>query len=184
MLALNQPPGRGRRFAFMHWPNYRAADWNAVVRAVTPALPATPVLIMGSDRDEGAIEAARANARRAGVAEHVTLQCRPISAIEPPALPGWVVTNPPYGLRTGPPGRRPERGPRGRSPLRGLYAALGDVLRARCPNWSVALLCPDEELIRATGLAFDPARALHTLNGGLRVTLWQARTPPAPAPGR
>jgi putative N6-adenine-specific DNA methylase len=149
-----------------------------VARAATPALPATPVLIMGSDRDEGAVEAARANARRAGVAEHVTLQCRPFSAIEPPALAGWVVTNPPYGLRTGPPGRRPERGWRGRSPLRGLYAALGDVLRARCPGWSVAVLCPDEELVYATGLSFDPARALHTLNGGLRVTLWQGRTPP------
>ncbi|MBL8058427.1 MAG: hypothetical protein JNK29_17110 [Anaerolineales bacterium] len=187
LLALNLPPGRGRRFAFMNWPGFQAAEWQAVARAATPALPATPVLIMGSDRDEGAIEAARANARRAGVAEHVTLQCRPFSAIEPPNLSGWVVTNPPYGLRLGPSEREPARGRPERSPLRRLYSALGEVLRERCPAWQVAMLTADPELAWATGLGFDPARAVHTLNGGLRVTLWRGRTPPLsppPAVGR
>lgn len=176
LMALNVPPGRGRRFAFMHWPGYQPAEWDAVVRAAHPALPANRLVLMASDRDEGAVEAARANARRAGVAEHITFQQRAFSEIEPPDTPGWVVSNPPYGLRTAARGRK---GPS----VRGLYSALGAVLRERCPGWRVALLCPDEGLIRATGLSFDPSRSLATVNGGLAVTLWQGVIPAAPQRG-
>ncbi|MBP7693134.1 MAG: class I SAM-dependent RNA methyltransferase [Anaerolineales bacterium] len=189
LLALNIPPGRGRRFAFMQWPGYQAGAWDALLRAANAVLPKAPLVIMASDRDEGAVEAARSNARRAGVIEHITFQCRAFSDIEPPDTPGWVITNPPYGLRIAP--RAEARGrswedSRRPSPVRGLYSALGDVLRERCPGWQVALLSPDEQLIRATGLSFDPNRSLTTINGGLRVTLWlgrvpdQARTPPPP----
>lgn len=181
LLALNLPAGRGRRFAFMRWPNYQAAAWDAVNRAAAPPAPNTPLTLMGSDRDEGAVEATRANARRAGVAEYVTAQHRAFSDIEPPDTPGWVITNPPYGVRLEPAGRR-DRGGAGRDDrrpptMRGLYAALGDVLRERCPGWQIALLGPDQGLAYATGLSFDPSRAVQTLNGGLKVTLWQGRIP-------
>ena len=88
--------------------------------------------IRGSDRDAGAIEAARANAEAAGVGSDIAFEQRTISDFEPPPGMGWIVCNPPYGVRL-----------RGGGDLRDLYARFGAVLRRRCPGWRVALLCAD-----------------------------------------
>ena len=85
-----------------------------------------------------------------------------ILALEAPPGPGWIVTNPPYGVRVS----------EGRD-LRNLYAQLGKTLRARCPGWHVALLAGDPRLARVSGLRFDERRSLRLVNGGLRVTLLQ-----------
>jgi putative N6-adenine-specific DNA methylase len=131
--------------------------------ARSAASPAGAAAIAGSDRDAGAVAAARANAARAGVADAVEFALRSVSDLAPPAGPGLVVSNPPYGVRVGK-----------RGPLRDLYARLGEVLRARCPGWRVALLCGDD-LWRCTGLPLSPARALR--NGGLPVALVRGRVP-------
>jgi putative N6-adenine-specific DNA methylase len=158
LLAKKIPPGRDRRFAFMNWPNFDPGGWRALhgVTRGTP-MPAFPKLI-ASDRDAGAIRAAQANAERAGVADCIDFSCRPLSAIEPPPVPGWVVTNPPYGVRVS-----------ARGDLRNLYAQIGKVLRSGCPGWNVAILCNSISLLRNTGLTFDQSIPLS--NGGLRVKL-------------
>jgi putative N6-adenine-specific DNA methylase len=157
LMARNLAPGRSRRFAFMDWPNFDAKMLGALLVGARHASPLPPIL--ASDRDAGAIESARANAERAGVAGCIEFSRRAVSAIEPPPGPGWVVTNPPYGVRVS----------SGRD-LRNLYAQFGNVLRTRCPGWHVAVLCGSEQLIRSTGLKFDEAR-LSLVNGGLKVKL-------------
>ena len=92
----------------------------------------------------------------------IEFSCRPISAIDPPEGPGWVVTNPPYGVRLGT-----------NKDLRKLYTQFGKVLRAKCPGWQVEMLCSSAELLRATGLKFD--RGIQTRNGGLKVRLVRGR---------
>lgn len=162
LLARGIPPGRSRRFAFMDWPGFDAAAWGELLAGVRDSsAPAAP-RIMASDRDAGAVRAARANAARAGVADAVEFSCRAVSAVEPPPGPGWIVTNPPYGARL-----------KGSGDLRDLYARFGEVLRSKCPGWRAAVFCADARLLRATGLEFD-AR-LSTMNGGLRVRLESAR---------
>jgi putative N6-adenine-specific DNA methylase len=164
MLALGVAPGRQRRFAFMDWPDFDAALWNKLLTAADDqqqrqtAAMAGRLHIQASDRDAGAIALALANAARAGVADAVEFTCRPVSAIEPPATPGWVVSNPPYGVRVGAGGD-----------LRNLYAQLGKVLRGRCPGWHVALLCNDRRLLGQMGLALDTS--LGMVNGGISVIL-------------
>jgi len=172
LLALRLAPGRNRRFAFMDWPAYDAAEWQRLLsEAAAGAKEAGPLLI-GSDRDEGAIEAARANAERAGVAHAVRFERRTISELEAAAGPGWVVSNPPYGVRL--------RGSTRRGPdLRNLYAQLGKVLRERCPGWQVALLSANDRLAQATGLRFDEGRSVALVNGGLPVRMVRARVPMA-----
>jgi len=114
--------------------------------------------IMGSDRDAGAIRAAQANAERAGLAGSIEFSARAISAIDPPPGPGWVVTNPPYGVRVSQ-----------TKDLRNLYARFGKVMRAKCPGWRVTMVCDKVQLIRNTGLDFD--QGIPTMNGGLKVRL-------------
>jgi putative N6-adenine-specific DNA methylase len=122
------------------------------------------VPIQASDRDAGATAAARANAERAGVAGDVEITTRPLSAVEPPPGPGWLVTNPPYGVRVGDVDR-----------LRNLYAQLGKVARARCPEWTLALLSASRELERQVGMPFE--EAFHTANGGIPVRLVVGQVP-------
>jgi len=167
LLARRVPPGLRRSFALEKWPSFDPGDLRAAVaRAEDRILPRAPVPIVGADRDAGAIEAATGNAARAGVPEDIVFRRAAISALEPPPGPGVIVTNPPYGVRVG----------RSRD-LRDLYARLGQVLRRRCPGWSVALLSARAELAAQTGL--DLSTALSTTNGGIRVRLLTGSVPAA-----
>lgn len=147
-----------RSYAFESWAEHDAGLWARVVeRARSEILPGAPVPIIGSDRDAGAIEAAHSNAARAGVAADIELSERTLSAAAPPSLPGgWLVTNPPYGLRVGE-----------RDRLRNLYAALGRFGRERLPGWTIAYLSADPRLDAQTGIALE--EAVRTRNGGIPV---------------
>ncbi len=166
LLARRLAPGRGRRFAFMDWPGFDAARWSQILADAEAAVLAAGPAIGASDRDAGAIEAARANADAAGVALDIALACRPISDFEPPPGTGWIVSNPPYGVRL-----------RGGGDLRDLHARFGSVLRSRCPGWRVALLCGDRRLVSASGLPLEPAASWR--NGGLRVEVFTGVVPGA-----
>lgn len=169
LLARKLAPGRGREFAFMHWPGFDAARFAAMLAQADAAALATAPAIGASDRDAGAIEAARANADAAGVALDVAFACRAISDFEPPPGTGWIVSNPPYGVRL--------RG--GRGDLRDLHARFGGVLRRRCPGWRVALLATDRRLIHASELPLEAVASWR--NGGLRVEVFVGVVPGATA---
>ena len=162
LLARRIPPGIRRKFAFTDWPNFDSEIWERLLAEARTMVRASSPKIVASDRDAGAIQAAGANAERAGVRDSIEFSCRPISAIDPPSGPGWVVTNPPYGVRLGAPGG-----------LRSLYTWFGKTLRAKCSGWKIAMLCNNAQLLRATGLKFDPG--IPTRNGGLKVRLMRGR---------
>jgi putative N6-adenine-specific DNA methylase len=78
--------------------------------------------------------------------------------VEPPPGPGWLVVNPPYGVRVGESGG-----------LRNLYAALGRLARDRLPGWRLALLSADRRLEAQVGIPLH--EVLRTRNGGIPVRL-------------
>ncbi len=159
LLARRLAPGRGRSFACMDWPGFDAtAASRALAKAEAAALASGPA-ILGSDRDAGAIDSARANAEAAGVGIDAAFEQRTVSDFEPPPGTGWIVCNPPYGVRL-----------RGGGDLRDLYARFGDVLRRRCPGWRVTLLGSDPRLVRASGLPLEPRARWR--NGGLKVEVF------------
>jgi putative N6-adenine-specific DNA methylase len=158
-IARDRAPGLGRDFAFMQWPEFDRGEWEGTVAdARSRVRVRSPVPIRASDRDAGAIGAATRNAERADVSQDVEFVTRAISAITPPAQRGWLVTNPPYGVRVSDRGR-----------LRDLYGQLGHVARAKCPGWTVALLSANQALTNATRLGLTTR--LHTTNGGIRVAI-------------
>jgi putative N6-adenine-specific DNA methylase len=162
LLATQQAPGLHRRFAFMDWPEFDFALWQSLLDAAkTAQKPAAP-LLLASDRDAGAIRMAHENAARAGVEQYIQFSTQAVSAIQPPLQPGWVLTNPPYGVRVSP-----------SNDLRNLYAQLGHVLRATCPGWKVGILCNDLVLLGQTRLGLDTSQKL--INGGLSVYLGQGQ---------
>jgi len=160
MLAHNIAPGMNRRFACMDWPGFDQSAFN-VQRSARSGQPnslgrLSAPMILASDRDAGAIKMAHANAERAGVENFIEFKCQAVSSIAPPAGPGWVVTNPPYGLRIS----------EGKD-LRNLYAQFGNVLRLHCPGWNVAVLCNDPSLLGQMRIPLDTS--LGFVNGGIQV---------------
>jgi putative N6-adenine-specific DNA methylase len=164
LLAGRVAPGKKRRFAFMDWQGFEMKVWRFMVEeaAANEHAPSHP--IMGSDRDEGAVRIARENASRADVADWIQIDHRAVSAVEPPPVPGWVITNLPYGLRVS----------EGKD-LRNLYAQFGNMLRARCPGWKAGFLCNDRVLAGQVGIRLD--EPLRFSNGGIPVGLYRAVIP-------
>lgn len=159
LMARKIAPGANRSFAFEKWPRHDATAWKAEVESVkAESLPKAAGQIVASDRDEGAIAAAKSNADRAGVSADIQFDVRALSSAEFPDQPGWIVTNPPYGLRVGETGA-----------LRNLYAQLGKVLRERAQGYRIAMLSADSEL--ESQLRVDLTEVFQTSNGGIPVHL-------------
>jgi putative N6-adenine-specific DNA methylase len=158
MIARRLAPGRARRFRFMDWPDYDGQLWNAVLtRAREQELPRAAAPIAGTDRSGWAMRAAKSNADRAGVADDVGFEPQDATQLEvPPGPPGWIVTNPPYGVRLG---KRDE--------LRALYTRFGTVLRTHFSNWHVGVLSTDRRLDAQVRVPL--LERFTTSNGGIRV---------------
>jgi putative N6-adenine-specific DNA methylase len=158
LLARNVLPGKNRHFSFMNWPGYDKNKWDQLSSAkVIPLSPAEPQ-IFGSDRDSGAKQISQSNAVRAELDSKINFSCCAISAIDPPAQAGWVITNPPYGIRVS-----------AEKDLRNLYAQFGNTLRLKCKDWHFAILSSDLVLLHSTKLDFE--QPLSLVNGGVRVHL-------------
>lgn len=93
-----------------------------------------------SDLDPAAVEAARACAASAEVADAISFAQSHFEAVVPPPEPGLIVTNPPYG----------ERLPLPRAAA--ILRRLGDWLVARCGGWRAAILTADTPAIKHFGL--------------------------------
>ncbi len=161
-MARKIAPGKQRRFACMDWPGYDSAIWQTELDRAAECEGPTNGTIMASDRDAGAIRIAQANAGRASVLEDIEFSCKAFSAIEPSKGNGWIVTNPPYGVRLTPD-----------HDLRNLYSQLGNVLRAHCPGWNVAILCSSDYLIGHAHLGLSGRFSF--VNGGLQVKLFTGK---------
>lgn len=163
MMARRIAPGGRRTFAAERWPEMTQEPWREVrAEAAAAVLPAARAAIIGSDRDAGAIDAASANAERAGVRGDIEWAQRPLSAVTLPPGPGLVVTNPPYGMRVSE-----------KATLRDLYARLGQALRAATPGWRLGMISADPVLDGHTGLRFT--ERVRTSNGGIPVRIIEAK---------
>ena len=165
-MALGRAPGLGaasgpaRQFALERWPDFNAEVWQqelAAARAqarntLADGRPLAPVV--GLEREPAVLEQARSNAEAAGVAPWIDLQQGDCRDFVPPAGPGVLVCNPPYGARIGE-----------RDELEALYADLGQMLKERCSGWSLWLLSGNPELTGA--LRMKASRRIPISNGGI-----------------
>lgn len=151
-------PGIMRSFAFERWPGFRSNVWGELREAASGGeLSAAPGVVMASDRDAGAVQAALENASRARVPGDVNVVQQPISALRPvggSGACGWVITNPPYGVRVG-------------DDVRDLYAKLGALLRTELHGWQLGMLTASPALDRQLRMPLE--QVFETRNGGIKV---------------
>jgi putative N6-adenine-specific DNA methylase len=161
MIARGIAPGLQRRFQFMNWPTFDEDLWNRVLENARQSVTHSAAKIRASDRDAGAVQAAARNAERAGVADTIQFSAQAVSDSIAELEDfengvGWILTNPPYGIRMGE-----------SDDLRNLYARLGTALKTK-RGWRVGLLTSDTGLVRHTRLPLVPR--FSTSNGGIPVS--------------
>ncbi|MFQ6538736.1 MULTISPECIES: THUMP domain-containing class I SAM-dependent RNA methyltransferase [Aphanothece] len=163
-LVLGRAPALGpdgvRRFALERWPDFDPQLWDQEVRTAAALARSTladgqPLAPMvGMEQDPAVLEQARSNATDAGVAPWLDLRLGDFRDFQPPAQPGVLVCNPPYGERIGE-----------TAELENLYADLGRMVKERCSGWSLWLLSGNPALTGA--LRMKASRRIPVSNGGI-----------------
>jgi 23S rRNA G2445 N2-methylase RlmL len=143
LLGLNRAPGLLRGdFAFRHLLGFDATVFEALRReAHAAAKKELPGRIIATDIDPRAIEAARQNARTAGVEAHIELAACDFRESPVPEGGGVCVLNPEYGARLG-----------DAEPLKPLYAAIGDFFKQRLSGWRGFVFTGNPDLAKLIGL--------------------------------
>lgn len=158
LIAANIAPGLFRKgFAFEQWPDFDAELFESLYNDDSAEREIT-VPIVGADINRGAIEVARRNLKRAGVAKYVDLQVKPLEAwTEAPAPDGVLITNPPYGERLKP------------ADIDGLYEQLGQKLKHVFTGYRAWVIGYRDETLAHIGL--KPSSRETLLNGSLECEL-------------
>lgn len=134
LFALDRAPGLGRAFALEDMPLAigSAESSRALSDEVTAAKDRVrrdaEFRIVGSDTDPAALEAARANAARAGVAAGVEFRLAKAEDARPEYESGSLICNPPYGERLGSP-----------EEAEALYRRMGETA-SRFSGWGLGFV--------------------------------------------
>ena len=194
MIAMNIAPGLNRTFACEDWSIIPREVWKEERKAAFEAItqpgasastdsivPAGQLgnasRIFGGDIDPVAVEAARANAREAGVdgciafaradvrdLEDLVKAVKPAVTSKPGAkggdVRGIIVTNPPYGERIGI-----------NDEIDRIFKSLGKFCKKH-PDWSLFIITPDKAAEKKImGRRADRRRKLY--NGNIETTYYQ-----------
>lgn len=161
LMATDTAPGliSPDRFAFLKLPIHQPEAWEKVLTEAYGRQKTgrtRSLSIHAWDIDPEAIEAARINAETAGVADYISFSVKnftSISAEDVPAPQGYIVTDPPYGVRL--------EDPR----IIELYRKMGGTLNALFGGWKVSILCGEQELLSYVDLKPERTNAIY--NGGI-----------------
>ncbi|UUE43325.1 bifunctional 23S rRNA (guanine(2069)-N(7))-methyltransferase RlmK/23S rRNA (guanine(2445)-N(2))-methyltransferase RlmL [Pectobacterium aroidearum] len=162
MIASDRAPGLHRtHWGFNAWLKHDADLWREVTAEAQlrarQGLQATTSRFFGSDNDRRVIDIAKANARRAGVAELISFGVKDAAQLQNP-LPegpkGTVISNPPYGERL-------ESEPA----LIALHNMLGRKMKSDFGGWQLSLFCASPELLSCLQLRAE--RQFKAKNGPL-----------------
>ena len=160
MIAAGIAPGARRHyFGFFGWMGHDRAAWDAVKGDAQSREHRPAFQLRGLDADAAVLDAARENAARAGVAEFTSFERgRLADAAARASAPGFLATNPPYGVRL-----------EDRDGARALMKELGGVLRAQFSGWDAAILAGSPDAGLELGIR---AERVHTIwNGALECRL-------------
>lgn len=159
-ITLGIPPGISRPFGFERLRDHDYRYWQDVKEDARSRIATQPDNILaGVDLDTQALDAARRNIERAGLApDIIRLERADARAVVPPTpAPGWVVTNPPYGERL-------------EAADDDLWPAWAANLKQHYDGWNVNVISSNLELPRA--LRLKPRRRHPLYNGALDCRLF------------
>ena len=155
--ALRIAPGLHRRYDAEHWEQIPKTVWMQARTAAADLIQKDADFhAWGFDSDPEAVRLTLENAKKAGVADRITVKQRDIADFEPIAGQS-VVCNPPYGERM-----------LDIETARSLYRVMGKVFPDTMP---VSVISPDAEFEAQFGRKARKKRKLY--NGMMQCTLYQ-----------
>lgn len=143
LMGLNRAPGILRdNFGFMHLNGYDEEAWKTLREDAQKARTKNiEGRIIATDHDPEAIEAARHNAKAAGVEHLIEFEVCDFRETEMPEGPGVVMLNPEYGKRLGDEKR-----------LEPVYSAIGDFFKQSCRGYWGYIFTGNLALAKKVGL--------------------------------
>lgn len=162
LWASDQAPGlvTARKFGFFHLPVHDPDLWDDMVdEAVARAEIGCKrdIKIHAWDNDRKALAIAKENAKLAKVDQFITFELKDFTKITAEDVPegiGYVVTDPPYGIRT-----------TTDQPLEMLYRVMGRQFNSLFGGWNIAILCGQQELLSYVDMKPDRTNTVN--NGGI-----------------
>lgn len=164
LVATDTAPGivnPDRTFDFQRLPGYDEKIFSEVKNALIARSEEGKkknVRIYAWDIDPEAVKIAKANAELAGMAPYISFGVQDftdITADEVPAGAGYIITDPPYGVRLG------EK----EMPMEDLYRKTGEIISSLFLGWHVSILCGDQRLL--SYIDMKPNRTNTVNNGGI-----------------
>lgn len=150
LMAANIAPGIRRNFAAERFDVIDRSVWKEErERAKSLEREAHDFEAFGSDIDPKAIEIAKVNAQRAGVAHMIDFKVADVKSFRPLTDRGTLICNPPYGERM-----------LDISECEVLYKSMGMAFEQK-HGWSYTIISPDEEFETAFGRKADKRRKLY-----------------------
>jgi putative N6-adenine-specific DNA methylase len=135
MAARGVAPGMNRTFAFEQWPSFVAGKLERLRAALcTSQLPKSPLRIVASDINQGALRATRSNAERAGVSDDIEISHADALSFNHDGRygrNGLLIANLPYGRRIGEEAAVAE-----------LWRAFDRRLAESCRGWHAGTVLP------------------------------------------
>lgn len=168
LMGMNIAPGIDRSFTAEGWKNIlpKKVWYEAVEEAEDKVNRDVSLTIQGYDMDAEVLEAARANARLAGVEDQIHFQRRDVKDLSHAKKYGFIITNPPYGERLEDKAAMPE-----------LYRAMGQAF-AGLDSWSWYILTAFEDAEQCIGRKADKNRKIY--NGMMKAYFYQFLGPKPP----
>ena len=167
LIGLNIAPGMKREFAAEKFAFLNKAVFdNARTEARDLIQPDRELQIQGYDIDSDIINAARQNARLAGVESKIHFQARDVKDLSSQKKYGFIITNPPYGERL-----------EEKEALPPLYTAMGKAFNA-LDSWSYFIISSYEDAEKYIGRKADKNRKLY--NGMLKSYFYEFMGPRPP----
>ncbi|WP_077320582.1 THUMP domain-containing class I SAM-dependent RNA methyltransferase [Virgibacillus proomii] len=160
LIGQNIAPGFNREFASEEWTLVKQKHWEkAFEEAEDLAKYDQPLNIVGSDIDHKMVEIANQNAMEAGLGDLITwkqMQLKDLTIKEPN---GYLIGNPPYGLRIG-----------DQENAKLLAEELSSIWQEN-PSWSIYILTAFEKFEQGFGVKATKKRKL--FNGYIRTDYYQ-----------
>ena len=162
LMAKNRAPGLNRTFSAEAWRDsaigLSSEEWHRIREEAKSREFDGDYSILGSDIDPRAVETAKANASRAGVADIARFETGDARKFAGVSERGTLISNPPYGERLMEP-REAEQ----------LYREFGAAVR-ELEHWHIYLLSPHPEFENIFGKKANKRRKLY--NGMIRCDLY------------
>lgn len=150
LIAANIAPGllRTRAYGFERWMDFdenMRGLWAKIRNSAVSARKTPKAPIVGLDMDAHAVEAATANAKRAGVQKFTEFRQARLENFHASNMPqghGTVIVNPPYGERLGEKSQA----------LLNLYKRLGDTYKHEFKGWNGFVFTGNSDAAKSVGL--------------------------------